>query len=128
MVCGKDRVQREERKSGEEKLRLVNEAKQNLSDAFKALSAEALQSNNQSFLELAKATLERFQEGAKTDLTARQKAIDELVKPLKESLEKVDSNITAIEKNRLSAYAGVLLRKRRAACNRGCRLRGLTLS
>ncbi|HEX9145714.1 MAG TPA: DNA recombination protein RmuC, partial [Candidatus Binatia bacterium] len=71
----------EERKSGEEKLRLVNEAKQNLSDAFKALSAEALQSNNQSFLELAKATLERFQESAKTDLTARQKAIDDLVKP-----------------------------------------------
>lgn len=97
----------EERKSGEEKVRLVNEAKQNLSDAFKALSAEALQSNNQSFLELAKATLERFQEGAKTDLTARQKAIDDLVKPLKESLEKVDSNITAIEKSRLSAYAGL---------------------
>ena len=97
----------EERKSGGEKLRLVNEAKQNLSDAFKALSAEALQSNNQSFLELARTTLEKFQDGAKTDLTARQKAIDELVKPLKESLEKVDSNITAIEKNRLSAYAGL---------------------
>jgi DNA recombination protein RmuC len=97
----------EERKSGEEKLRLLNEAKQNLSDAFKALSAEALQSNNQSFLELAKTTLEKFQESAKTDLTARQKAIDELVKPLKESLEKVDSNITAIEKTRLSAYAGL---------------------
>jgi DNA recombination protein RmuC len=97
----------EERKSGEEKLALVNEAKQNLSDAFKALSAEALKSNNQSFLELAKTTLEKFQERAQTDLTARQKAIDDLVKPLKESLEKVDSNIAAIEKNRLSAYAGL---------------------
>lgn len=97
----------EERKSGQEKLALLNEAKKNLSDAFKALSAEALQSNNQSFLELAKSTLEKFQESAKTDLTARQKAIDDLVKPLKESLEKVDNNITAIEKSRLSAYAGL---------------------
>jgi DNA recombination protein RmuC len=95
----------DERKATEEKLALVNEAKQNLSDAFKALSAEALKSNNQSFLDLAKSTLEKFQEGAKTDLTTRQKAIDDLVKPIKESLEKVDSNIVALEKTRLSAYA-----------------------
>ena len=83
----------------------MNEAKQNLSDAFTALSAEALKSNNQSFLDLAKATLEKFQEGAKTDLAARQKAIDDLVKPLKDSLEKVDDNIAALEKTRVSAYA-----------------------
>ena len=94
-----------ERKATEEKLALVNEARQHLSDAFKALSAEALKSNNQSFLELAKTSLEKFQEGAKTDLSARQKAIDDLVRPLKESLEKVDSNIAAIEKSRVSAYA-----------------------
>lgn len=95
----------DERKTSEEKLALVNEAKQNLSDTFKALSAEALKSNNQSFLELAKTTLEKFQESAKTDLTARQKAIDDLVKPLKDSLEKVDGNIAALEKTRVSAYA-----------------------
>ncbi|MGH7809823.1 MAG: DNA recombination protein RmuC, partial [Candidatus Binatia bacterium] len=95
----------EERKAAEEKLALVNEAKQNLSDAFKALSADALKSNNQSFLELARTTLEKFQESAKTDLSARQKAIDDLVKPLRESLEKVDGNIAVLEKTRVSAYA-----------------------
>jgi DNA recombination protein RmuC len=56
-------------------------------------------------LELANSTLEKFQQGAHTDLTARQKAIDELVKPLKESLEKVDGKIAAIEKERTSAYS-----------------------
>jgi DNA recombination protein RmuC len=55
----------EGREAAEEKLTLLNEAQQKLSDAFKALSAEALKSNNQSFLELAKLTLEKFQEGAK---------------------------------------------------------------
>jgi DNA recombination protein RmuC len=95
----------EERKAAEEKLALLNDAQQKLSDAFKALSSEALKSNNQSFLELANATLEKFQQGAHTDLTARQKAIDELVKPLKESLEKVDGKIAAIEKERTSAYS-----------------------
>src|ERR1043165_8149906 len=42
-----------ERKSSADKLALLNEAQTKLSDAFKALAAEALQSNNQSFLTLA---------------------------------------------------------------------------
>ncbi|HTD87346.1 MAG TPA: DNA recombination protein RmuC, partial [Candidatus Binatia bacterium] len=46
-----------------------------------------------------------FQQGAQNDLTARQTAIDALVKPLKESLEKVDGKIAEMEKERTSAYA-----------------------
>jgi len=97
----------EERKAATEKLALINDAKQKLGDAFKALSADALKSNNQSFLELANATLDKFQQGAQHDLSARQKAIDEVVKPLKESLEKVDGKIAAIEKERTSAYSSL---------------------
>jgi DNA recombination protein RmuC len=95
----------EERKAAEEKLGVLNDAQQKLSDAFQALSAEALRCNNQSFLDLAKATLEKFQEGARGDLEMRQKAIDTLVRPLKESLEKVDGKIQEIEKVRTTAYA-----------------------
>jgi DNA recombination protein RmuC len=51
----------EERRATEEKLHLLNEAQARLSDTFKALSADALKSNNQTFLELAKTSLERFQ-------------------------------------------------------------------
>jgi len=94
-----------ERMAAEEKLSLLNDAKQRLSDAFNALSSEALKSNNEAFLQLAKTHLEKFQQGAQTDLTARQKAIDELVKPLKDSLQKVDVKIGEIEKERTSAYA-----------------------
>src|SRR5436309_2007603 len=57
-----------ERESAERELRLLERARAELSDAFKALSAEALASNNSSFLHLAKATLERFQETARGDL------------------------------------------------------------
>jgi DNA recombination protein RmuC len=94
-----------ERKATAEKLELLEHARQELSDAFKALSSDALKSNNQSFLELAKETLEKFQLGAQNDLATRQKAIDELVKPLKTSLEKVDGTLSAIEKERVSAYS-----------------------
>jgi DNA recombination protein RmuC len=96
-----------ERKASGEKLRLLNEAQAKLSDAFKALSAEALQSNNQSFLHLAKSALETFQEGARGDLERRQQAIGELVKPLRESLDKVDQKIHEIETARVVAYSSL---------------------
>ena len=63
----------EQAKSSAEKLRLLTDAESSLSNAFKALSAEALKSNNQNFLQLATASLEKFQEKAKGDLEARQK-------------------------------------------------------
>ena len=93
-----------ERKAAEEKLALLDEAAKSLADTFKALSAEALKSNNQSFLELAKSSFEKIQESAKGDLEQRRQAIDQLVKPVKESLEKVDGNIRNIEKDREGAY------------------------
>jgi len=95
----------EERKAHQEKLTLLNNAESKLADAFKALSADALRSNNQSFLDLAKQNLEAFQQNAKGDLERRQNAIGDLIKPLKESLEKVDGKIGELEKNRVGAYS-----------------------
>jgi DNA recombination protein RmuC len=95
----------EERKGSQEKLELLTKAEEKLADAFKALSADALRNNNQSFLDLARQNLEKFQETAKGDLERRHNAIDELIKPLKESLEKVDDKIVELEKTRVGAYA-----------------------
>ena len=63
--------------------------------------------NNQSFLQLATASLEKFQERAQGDLEARQKAVDALVQPIRESLEKVDGKLGEIEKTRESAYSAL---------------------
>jgi DNA recombination protein RmuC len=97
----------EERKATDEKLAILDAAHLKLADAFRALSADALRSNNQSFLELAKASLEKFQEGARGDLELRQKAIDDMVKPMRESLEQVDTKIRELEKERVTAYVGL---------------------
>ena len=95
----------EERKASQEKLALLRSAEEKLADAFKALSADALRNNNRSFLDLAKQNLETFQQTAKGDLDRRQNAIDDLIKPLKESLEKVDGKIGELEKTRAGAYS-----------------------
>ncbi|HEY0728812.1 MAG TPA: DNA recombination protein RmuC, partial [Pyrinomonadaceae bacterium] len=95
----------DERRASAEKLALLSTAEEKLTDAFKALSADALRNNNRSFLDLAKQNLETFQQNAKGDLDGRQRAINELIKPLKESLEKVDGRIGELEKTRAGAYS-----------------------
>ena len=97
----------DEHQAASEKLAILNEAQAKLSDAFKALSSEALKSNNEAFLNLAHATLEKFQEGARNDLDKRQTAIDQLVKPVRDTLQKFDLKIGEIEKSRVEAYGGL---------------------
>jgi len=94
-----------EQRSGQEKLQLLNETQQQLEKKFRALSSQALVANNQNFLELAKATLENFHQKAQGDLENRQQAINQLVQPLHESLQKVDHKIEQLEQKRSGAYA-----------------------
>jgi len=89
----------------QEKLSLAQESREKFTEAFQALSAEALRSNNQSFLALANATLGKFQEGARGDLERRQQAIDALLSPMRDSLQRVDAKIAELERARSAADA-----------------------
>lgn len=91
-------------RTAQEKIALLDEAQRKLGDAFGALSAKALSANNESFLKLARENLSQFQQGAKADLDARQKAIDALTKPISERLEKFDGKLGELEKSRVGAY------------------------
>jgi DNA recombination protein RmuC len=93
-----------ERKASDEKIELMTRASDELRNAFKAMAADALKSNNLSFLTLAKESLERFQREARGDLESRQKAVAELVAPVRESLNKVDAKIQQMEVARGDAY------------------------
>jgi DNA recombination protein RmuC len=97
----------EERRGMEEKLQLLTQARAELQQAFRALSADALQSNTQAFLELAQVQLARFNEGAAGELGRRQEAIEALVKPLRESLDKVDQHVGQLEAARAQAYGSL---------------------
>ncbi|ADH84734.1 DNA recombination protein RmuC [Desulfurivibrio alkaliphilus] len=96
-----------ERKVTEEKQALLLEARRELADTFKALSGDIFQQNSRAFMELAKSAFGRFQEQAGGELDQRRRAIAELVTPLRESLQKVDQQLRQVEKERLTAYAGL---------------------
>ncbi len=96
-----------ERQTSAEKLAAVNQAQKKLLEAFKALSADALRDNNKTFLELAQTSFGKYQENAANSFEAREKAITQIIEPLKESLTKVDTRIQDLEKARVGAYAGL---------------------
>lgn len=97
----------EQQKSYEQKEQLLKNAEERLTTTFKALSSDALKESNNQFLQLAKTKFDNYQTAAKTDLDARQKAIQDLVKPLSDSIAGVDKTISEIEKQRIDSFSAL---------------------
>lgn len=96
-----------DQESAEEKLALLEQARDQLKESFQALSSEALSKNNESFLNLAKSTLEKYQEGAKGDLDKRQEAINKTVEPVGEALKAFNERVDKIEQRRTQTDASI---------------------
>lgn len=82
-------------------------AHERLTNEFKALSADALRNNRADFLEQAKQAFAQLHQQSAGDLEQRKQAVEALVKPLRESLEKVDVKMGEIEKARAGAYGAL---------------------
>ena len=82
-------------------------AHERLTNEFKALSADALRVNRTDFLEQAKQAFAQLQQQSSGELEQRKQAVEALVRPLRESLEKVDGKIGEIEKARATAYGAL---------------------
>jgi DNA recombination protein RmuC len=96
-----------ERESAAERLALLQDARERLGDSFKALAGEALNSNNQAFVALAKSELAQHQVQAREELDKRKLAMDSLVKPIAESLTSVDKKIAQLERDRAEAHGAL---------------------
>ncbi|MHB9030478.1 MAG: DNA recombination protein RmuC [Candidatus Latescibacterota bacterium] len=96
-----------ERRIAEERKTLLTEAEKNFRDAFRALSAEALESSNRRFLELANTSFERYRSEARNDLEQREKAVESLVKPLADGLQRYESHLREVEEKRGTAYGAL---------------------
>jgi DNA recombination protein RmuC len=89
-----------ERSLAQERLQTLGEAQARLSDSFKALSAEALQSSMTQLAEMARAQFQAAQVEAKGDLDKRQQAVEQIVAPLKEQLGRVDAQLLRLDQDR----------------------------
>lgn len=89
-----------ERRGAQEKLGALDKS-------FATLSQQALKDNSQAFLQLANESLKQFHTLASTDLTQKEKAIENLVKPLAEALAKTELQIRSMEKERQEAYGSL---------------------
>lgn len=78
-----------------------------MSETFSHLSTQALKHNSEEFLKLAQENLKQFQTKAEGDLVQKEKAIENLVKPIKEALEKTEQQMQSIEKDRKESYGSV---------------------
>lgn len=78
-----------------------------LREAFTALSADALRASNEQFLQLATRELERVREATVQDTSARQKAIDDLLAPIREGLSAYDGKLQEIERQRTASFASL---------------------
>jgi len=95
------------RRGVDEQRGLLQQAQSALTDAFRSLAADALSRNNDQFLALARENLAALEARALADLDSRQKGIEGVVVPVKESLERMDQQLRAMESNRGQAHAAL---------------------
>lgn len=92
----------------QERLAEVKDLRANMSAAFGDLSNQTLKSATEQFLKIANQRFDQLREGAKGDLEQRTQAIGAMVKPLGESLKKIDEQVRTLESTREGAYRGLL--------------------
>ncbi len=96
-----------EQRVAEERQQAFNAARQQLSENFRALSGEALRSNNEEFLRLAQEKLQQFQVQARAELGAREQAVEQLVTPIRDALTRTEQQLQALEKERQTSHGSL---------------------
>lgn len=96
-----------EQKNKQQLDEILDHTRDQLANTFNQLSNEALTRNNSNFLRLAEENLKRFQSEAKADLGTKEKAIEQMLKPINEALQQTTKQIQEIEKDRKEAYGSL---------------------
>ena len=82
-------------------------ALEDVEQRFASLSTEALQKNHQAFINLAIENLGKFQRGAEASLQQREQSVENMVKPIREALDKTERQAQLMEKIRHQAYGAL---------------------
>jgi DNA recombination protein RmuC len=85
----------------------LKQAEERLAASFGRLASQSLATNSENFLRLAEERLGRQQERAKADLTEREKAVADLIKPIQDAIDKTERQIGEIEKARQESFGSI---------------------
>lgn len=108
-------IMRERIRSLRDNQERMRENQGQMSDSFKAMSAEALDASVRQLAELARTQLQSSQAEAKGELEKRQLAMEQLVRPLKDQLQRVDQQLVTLNKERHQSQGMLAERMRQLA-------------
>jgi DNA recombination protein RmuC len=106
-VTGLETLLKTEREGAEHLKTFLIDSKSLLSDSFKALSMNALNENSHSFMALASTSFSKYMEAAKSDLSLKSMEVKEIVKPVREALDRYDRHVQILELEREKAYGAL---------------------
>jgi DNA recombination protein RmuC len=90
-----------------ERERSLQLALERLKGGFDAVAGEALRSNNETFLQIARQVLGQQQETALRNLVDREKAVESMLSPVREALARTHEQMARIEKERAESFGAL---------------------
>lgn len=98
----------DERARSEARLReQIGELNKKFEETFRSLATEALKSSREDFFALAKKTFDVEREKSAAEVDKRKAAVDELIKPIGETLKKTDAKLAEMEKTRTESATAI---------------------
>ena len=97
-----------EQQAAQEKIQALLDVEKSLKTSFEALAANALDANSRRLMALAKGELDKQQLESAKELKAKEAAIENLLRPMQESLAKLSTHSQDLEVKREGAYREVL--------------------
>jgi len=91
----------------EERAQALDQAEQRLAATFGKLANESLAQQSESMLRLARESLGRQQDRARAELGEREQAIEQMIRPIREALDKTHQQIHSIEKARHESFGSI---------------------
>ncbi|MEZ5541936.1 MAG: DNA recombination protein RmuC [Pseudomonadota bacterium] len=98
---------RYQRRSAQQEKTVFEQSTAALKDTFSTLAGSALKDNTAQFLQLANENMKQHRIRANDELTQRQQAIENLVKPIREALGKTEAEIRRMENERQQAHGAL---------------------
>lgn len=83
---------------------VIQKLQDELLSKFKNISSDITTANNKAFLDMAKESLEKYQNAAKHEFDLKEQSIKNIITPINESLKLFNDKINVIEKDRTTTY------------------------